>query len=111
MHKNVSGDFVVVEALVPRPAPNFGARRGQHRYNYLRRPLPPRIPPRMPRAICRPIELLAARIALFTIEVASESYRPPRGPIVGWNAAVAVPRASANTERLSPSGVGVLSAT
>jgi len=59
--------------LYQAPAPSFGAGRGQHRYNYLRRPLPPRIPPRIPRAICRPIELLAARIALFTIEVANES--------------------------------------
>jgi hypothetical protein len=40
---------------------------------YLRRPPPPRIPPSRPRTICRPIELLAARIALFAIEVANES--------------------------------------
>jgi len=64
----------VVEVLMP--STESSARPGawhKRLYNYLRRPLPPRIPPRIPRAICRPIELLAARIALFTIEVASES--------------------------------------
>ena len=44
------------------------------------------------------VELLAARIALLAIEVASESWTPPRGPIVGWNAAVTVPNASASTD-------------
>jgi hypothetical protein len=75
----------IVALLVPSTESSArpGARGGERLYNYLRRPLPPRIPPRIPRAICRPIELLAARIALFTIEVASESERPPRGPIVG----------------------------
>ena len=101
----MSGDFFVVGVLVP--SSEFKTRLD----NYLRRPLPPRIPPRIPRAICRPIELLAARIALFTTEVASESYRAPRGPIVGWNAAVTVPSASASNERFSPSGVEVLAAT
>jgi hypothetical protein len=37
---------------------------------YLRPVLPPRIPPRIPRTSCRPIWLLAARIALLAIEVA-----------------------------------------
>jgi hypothetical protein len=75
LRKTYPAIVLVVAVLVPgtESSARPGARRRKRLYNYLRRPLPPRIPPRIPRAICRPIELLAARIALFTIEVASES--------------------------------------
>jgi len=69
LRKTYPAIFLVTTALWA-VSKNVAQRRV---YNYLRRPLPPRIPPRIPRAICRPIELLAARIALFTIEVATES--------------------------------------
>ncbi len=52
---------------------NASAFDHKRRYNHLRLPLPPKIPPSRPRAICRPSWLLAARIALLAMEVANES--------------------------------------
>src|SRR5207249_5419560 len=65
--QNASGDFLVVAALVPSACSPLRCL-GQAPLHYLRRPLPPRIPPRIPRTSCRPIWLLAARIALLAIE-------------------------------------------